>query len=113
VLPVGGVKEKVLAAHRAGLKKIIMPLKNDKDLVDVPKSARRDLQFIFVEHMDTVLAAALFPALPKIADKAKSAARRPRPVRAPARPKPRPAAGRTAPHIGRMTASGRKPARRS
>jgi ATP-dependent Lon protease len=54
VLPVGGIKEKVLAAHRAGLK-------NDKDLVDVPKDAKRDLKFVFVEHIDAVLAAALRP----------------------------------------------------
>jgi ATP-dependent Lon protease len=59
VLPVGGVKEKILAAHRAGLKTIILPKKNDKDLVDVPKNARRDLKFEFVEHMDQVLAVAL------------------------------------------------------
>jgi ATP-dependent Lon protease len=110
VLPVGGVKEKVLAAHRAGLKKIIMPLKNDKDLVDVPKSARRDLQFVFVEHMDSVLAAALFPALPKPSDKAKHAARRP--ARPPARPKQRPANGRSGPQIGRVTTD-RKPSRPS
>jgi ATP-dependent Lon protease len=110
VLPVGGVKEKVLAAHRAGLKKIIMPLKNDKDLVDVPKSARRDLQFVFVEHMDSVLAAALFPALPKPSDKAKHAGRRP--ARPPARPKQRPANGRSGPQIGRVTTD-RKPSRPS
>ncbi len=109
VLPVGGVKEKVLAAHRAGLKKIILPRKNDKDLVDVPKSARRDMQFIFVEHMDTVLAEALFPSLPKASDKAKSAARRARPARPPARPKPRPAGGRGGAHIGRVTSAKRKP----
>ncbi len=59
VLPVGGIKEKVLAAHRAGLKTIVLPRKNDKDLVDVPKNAKRDLKFVFVEHVDEVLAAAL------------------------------------------------------
>jgi len=62
VLPVGGVKEKVLAAHRAGLKTIILPKKNDKDLVDVPRNAKRDLTFVFVEHMDQVLEVALEPA---------------------------------------------------
>jgi ATP-dependent Lon protease len=61
VLPVGGIKEKVLAAHRAGLKTIILPKKNDKDLVDVPKKAQHDLNFVFVEHMDEVLAVALEP----------------------------------------------------
>jgi len=62
ILPVGGIKEKVLAAHRAGLKTIVLPRKNDKDLVDVPKNAKRDLKFVFVEHMDEALAAALEPA---------------------------------------------------
>ncbi|MBF8283316.1 MAG: ATP-dependent protease La, partial [Anaerolineales bacterium] len=69
VLPVGGVKEKVLAAHRAGLKTIVLPKKNDKDLVDVPKNAKRDMKFVFVEHMDEVLDVALCPA-PKGAKKA-------------------------------------------
>lgn len=64
VLPVGGVKEKVLAAHRSGLKTVILPKKNDKDLVDVPKDAKRDLTFIYAEHIDTVLEAALLPAEP-------------------------------------------------
>jgi ATP-dependent Lon protease len=59
VLPVGGIKEKVLAAHRAGLKTVVLPKKNDKDLVDVPKNAKRDLRFVFVEHMDQVLEVAL------------------------------------------------------
>ena len=72
VLPIGGVKEKVLAAHRAGLKKIILPKKNDKDLLDVPKSAKRDLTFVFVEHMDEVLAVALFPPSAKDLAKAKA-----------------------------------------
>lgn len=59
VLPVGGVKEKVLAAHRAGLKTIILPKENMKDLEDLPESTRNDLTFIPVEHMDEVLKRAL------------------------------------------------------
>lgn len=59
VLPVGGVREKVLAAHRAGLKKVIIPKRNLKDLVDVPKRARTEMDIIPVEHMDEVLEIAL------------------------------------------------------
>ena len=55
VLEIGGVKEKVIAAHRAGLKTIIMPKDNEKDLEDVPKEVLKDLKFVFVEHMDEVL----------------------------------------------------------
>lgn len=62
VLPVGGVRIKVLAAHRAGLKTIILPKKNEKDLVDVPKKALSDLEIVAVEHMDEVLEVALLPA---------------------------------------------------
>ena len=58
-LEIGGVKEKVIAAHRAGLKKIIMPKNNKKDLEDIPKYVLDDLQFEFVEHMDEVLKIAL------------------------------------------------------
>jgi ATP-dependent Lon protease len=61
VLPVGGVRIKVLAAHRAGLKTIILPKKNEKDLVDVPKKALSDLEIVPVEHMDEVLKIALLP----------------------------------------------------
>lgn len=59
VLEIGGVKEKVLAAHRAGLTTIIMPKDNAKDLEDIPKNVKRDLQFIFASHMDEVLKVAL------------------------------------------------------
>jgi len=61
VLPIGGVREKVLAAHRAGMKIVIMPERNLKDLVDVPRRARTDLKIIPVEHMDQVLEVALYP----------------------------------------------------
>lgn len=60
VLPIGGVREKILAAHRAGLKIVILPERNLKDLVDVPKRVRTDLKIIPVEHMDQVLEVALF-----------------------------------------------------
>jgi ATP-dependent Lon protease len=65
VLEIGGVKEKVIAAHRAGLKTIILPKDNKKDLVDVPKEVLRDLEFKFVNHMDDVLDIALKKQLPK------------------------------------------------
>lgn len=55
VLPIGGVREKVLAAHRAGLKTVILPEKNLKDLVDLPKTAKSELKIIPVKHMDDVL----------------------------------------------------------
>ncbi len=66
VLPIGGVKEKVLAAHRAGLRTIILPRRNEKDLEELPADLRQEMKFIPVELIDEVLAAALEPvALPK------------------------------------------------
>ncbi len=59
VLPIGGVKEKVLAAHRAGIDTIIMPVDNNKDLDEIPANVKRKMQFIMVEHMDEVLAETL------------------------------------------------------
>jgi ATP-dependent Lon protease len=61
VLPIGGVREKVLAAHRAGIKVVLLPEKNMKDLVDVPKTARAELKIIPVAHADQVLEVALSP----------------------------------------------------
>ena len=59
VLPIGGLKEKVLAAHRAGLETIIIPKKNEKDLVEIPKQVRQRLKFVSAETMDDVLPVAL------------------------------------------------------
>ncbi|MCX6794094.1 MAG: endopeptidase La, partial [Candidatus Gottesmanbacteria bacterium] len=59
VLEIGGVKEKVIAAHRAGISTVILPKNNKKDLEDIPKSVSTDLKFHFVQHMDEVLALAL------------------------------------------------------
>lgn len=59
VLPIGGVKEKSMSAHRAGLKTIILPQENEKDIDDIPDSVRKDLTFIPVSHMDEVLKKAL------------------------------------------------------
>ena len=61
VLEVGGIKEKVLAAHRAGIKTFVLPKKNNRDLEDVPTQVRRTLTFVPVENMDEVLAVALLP----------------------------------------------------
>ncbi|MFQ6002971.1 MAG: endopeptidase La, partial [Candidatus Zixiibacteriota bacterium] len=59
VLPVGGIKEKVLAARRAGIKEVIIPKKNEKDLEEVPQSARDEMEFHFVNNLDQVLKLAL------------------------------------------------------
>jgi ATP-dependent Lon protease len=70
VLPVGGIKEKVIAAHRAGCKTVILPCDNERDLIEVPEFVRKDLRFVFAEHMDEVLSEALtepLRALPEAA----------------------------------------------
>src|SRR5690625_1085477 len=59
VLPIGGLKEKTLSAHRAGIRTIILPSENEKDLEDIPESVRKDLNFVLVHHLDDVLKHAL------------------------------------------------------
>ena len=59
VLPIGGLKEKLLAAHRAGIKKVLIPMENKKDLVEVPKTVLRSVEIIPVKNVDEVLKVAL------------------------------------------------------
>ncbi len=59
VLPVGGIKEKVLAAHRAGIKKVLLPHENEKDIDDIPENVRKNLDFVLLDNMDEVLQHAL------------------------------------------------------
>jgi ATP-dependent Lon protease len=62
VLPIGGVKQKVLAAHRAGLKRVIVPKRNEADLDDVPEDVRNEMSFHLAETIDQVLEHSLCPA---------------------------------------------------
>jgi ATP-dependent Lon protease len=55
VLPVGGIKEKVLAAHRAGIKRVVLPERNRKDIVDIPETIQKELELVFVKKIDEVL----------------------------------------------------------
>jgi len=59
VLPVGGIREKLLAADRAGVETVLLPRRNEKDLEDVPERIRRTLRMVFVDHTDEVLKEAL------------------------------------------------------
>lgn len=74
VLPVGGIREKILAAYRAGIKTIIIPKKNEKDLVEVPKAVQRVIKLVSVEHMDEVISFALLPAEGNVKRRTKKAA---------------------------------------
>ena len=59
VLPVGGIREKVLAAHRAGIKKILLPRENKKDIDDIPASVRKELEFVLLDNVEEALENAL------------------------------------------------------
>src|SRR5438132_1244641 len=67
VLPIGGLKEKLLAAHRAGIKTFILPDKNRKDLHEVPDEVKQSMELVLVKHVDEVLEKALLPATPRAA----------------------------------------------
>jgi ATP-dependent Lon protease len=75
VMPIGGLKEKTLAARRAGIKTVILPKENEKDLEDLPKYLRKDMHFIFATTVDDVLAAALRKKLPRAIVKKKVSTR--------------------------------------
>jgi len=66
VLPIGGLKEKLLAAHRAGIKQVIIPKDNEKDLTDIPKKIREDIKITVVENVDEVLKVALKNELKRV-----------------------------------------------
>jgi ATP-dependent Lon protease len=66
VLPIGGLKEKLLAAHRAGLFEVILPKDNEKDVAEVPENLRNAMKLHFVDTMDQVLQIALESPLPKL-----------------------------------------------
>jgi ATP-dependent Lon protease len=65
VLPVGGIKEKLLAAHRAGIKRVILPERNAKDLVELPDEVRNSMDIVLVKKVDETLKAALEEAAPE------------------------------------------------
>jgi ATP-dependent Lon protease len=66
VLPVGGIKEKVLAAHRAGIRRVVLPQANEKDLRELPDSARREMEFTLAERIENVLEAAIPELVPRL-----------------------------------------------
>ncbi len=66
VLPIGGLKEKLLAAHRAGIKKVLIPIENKKDLAEVPDSIKKNMEIIAVKNVDEVLKIALTKNLKRV-----------------------------------------------
>ena len=66
VLPIGGLKEKLLAAHRAGIKKVLIPMENKKDLAEVPKTILETMEIIPVKNVDEVLKVALIKPLKRV-----------------------------------------------
>ena len=66
VLPVGGIKEKLAAAARAGLKRVLLPARNKKDLEDVAEETRKSLELVWLERVEDAIAAALEPVAPRL-----------------------------------------------
>jgi ATP-dependent Lon protease len=75
VLPVGGIKEKVVAAHRAGIKRVMLPARNRKDFEDIPEEARSELEFAWLERVDDAVAAGLEPETARVGASAGKSAR--------------------------------------
>jgi ATP-dependent Lon protease len=98
VLPIGGIKEKVLGAHRAGLRRVLLPRRNEADLDDIPADLRKEMQLVLIDSIDDVLREALTPRVVAVSSNgvgadasgagagraAKSARARPAPPRRPA-----------------------------
>jgi ATP-dependent Lon protease len=96
-LPVGGIKEKVMAAQRAGVKTVLLPSRNKKDEVDIPKSVLAEIQIIYVESMEDILKLALAPAEAKAGEAKKArGGKKPPAVKKPA-PKEKPRRGKSLP----------------
>src|SRR5262249_26253537 len=68
VMPVGGIKEKVLAARRAGIRRVILPQDNESDLADLPDNVRQEMEFVFAERIEEALAAAIPPVADGLPD---------------------------------------------
>jgi ATP-dependent Lon protease len=69
VLPVGGIKEKVVAAHGAGIRRVMLPARNRKDFDDIPEEVRKQIEFIWLERVEQAVAAALDPAVAQSAER--------------------------------------------
>jgi len=74
VLPVGGIKEKVVAAHGAGIRRVMLPARNRKDFDDIPEEVRKQIEFVWLERVEQAVAAALDPAVPDGAERPTGAA---------------------------------------
>ena len=77
VLPVGGIKEKVIAAHRAGIKRVMLPARNRKDFEEIPEEARKQLEFVWLERVDEAVSSALESETPTDSAPREKAARHP------------------------------------
>ena len=88
ILPVGGVRDKIVAAHRSGLKKVLLPKQNLKDLLDLPRRVKSDLEIVGVEHMDEVLEHAIRPPRQKTKSSTKKRPPAKRPIQPSSSPPP-------------------------